>query len=405
MKQVSVTFWLRTAKSDQSPVYCKIYYDRARADFPTGIRVSPASWKDGRVTGKGEDVEIANATLGSISYRAMSIANRLLAQGEPISADIIKAELIGRTKAHRTLSEVIKATLDEKVDMGMSPATIKQYEGLLNSMDLFVKDTYGTSDVYLHHISSQSREEHYIGTHYQIWLKKRGLEDSTIHKNLALAHSAMLLAIKRGWISSSPFAGVKRGTKKKDHIWLSEEELSLIENFQTGDHHLEMARDLFLFCCYTGMAWIDATQFVHNHIIRDVENMHWIFISRQKTRRSSAKKCKIPLVEKAEVIVDKYTKGDESLFAGISYANYLFWLGKIAQLTGIVKRLTTHVGRHTFAVHMLDKGFSFDAVAEMLGHANSAMVRQIYGEITPKRISMEYHRIESGSPHLLKISH
>lgn len=402
MKQVTASFWLRVSKNELSPIYCKIYYDDDRADFPTGIRIPAAKWKDGVVAGRGE-ADIHNSQLESIRYKIMTIANRLYGSEEFITAAMVKDVFLGKDRREHTLVECFEITIKEKIALGVAVSTMKQYDVLLNSIKAFLKDTYKVLDVTLQSMVTSSRREYHIASDYQIWAKTKNkpLSASTLNKNLFITHSILLNAVKKGWTNRSAFADAKVPVKKSEHTYLTDEEVETIESLKLSNPKHIMARDIFLFCCYSGLAWIDASQVTASHVSLGIENIDWIFIGRQKTMNSSAKECKIPLDERAQEIINKYKKYSgltEPLFGNISYSNYLLWLSRIQTDAKLDKHLTTHVARHTFAVRMLNKGYSFDAVAEMLGHADTTMVRKIYGEITPKRIAMEFQRIASGKP-------
>jgi len=166
--------------------------------------------------------------------------------------------------------------------------------------------------------------------------------------------------------------------------------LEAIENKVIENVSLSTVRDLFVFSCYTGLAFADAYNAKSEHLNRGIDGRLWITIHRQKTDVKS----QIPLLPKAVEILDSYkdhpkVKLHGTLLPMLSNQRFNSYLKEIAVITSVNKNLTHHLARHTFATTVcIQNGITFDALKGMLGHA-SIRTTQIYGKVLPKRISLE----------------
>ncbi len=155
-----------------------------------------------------------------------------------------------------------------------------------------------------------------------------------------------------------------------------------------GAKRLEEVRDVFLFQCFTGVAYIDAANLTEDNIQEDEFGQKWIRLYRQK----SSIQANIPLLEVPEMILDKYKHLDGKLLPIHTNQKMNEYLKEIANLCGIKKRLSTHMARHSFATIMLTKGVSIESVSKMLGHTNITTT-QIYAKILNQKIRTEVNKV------------
>ncbi len=140
---------------------------------------------------------------------------------------------------------------------------------------------------------------------------------------------------------------------------------------------LAQVRDIFCFCCLTGLAFTDVQQLKAEHLVADIHGKIWIRKARQKTKNM----CNIPLLEEAQKIIDRYRDHPYCQTHGVllpvcSNQKMNSYLKELADICGIRKNLSTHCARHTFATLTLASGATIDNVAKMLGHANVNMTRR-----------------------------
>ncbi len=180
------------------------------------------------------------------------------------------------------------------------------------------------------------------------------------------------ICLANNWITADPFLGYKGKTKNVDRYYLSKEELQQIAEKRFVSERLGQVRDVFLFCCFTGLAYIDVFQLKTSHISNGNDGERWIITNRQKTKTRSA----IPLLPTAVEIINKYASNLVCLNKGTllpvpSNQKMNEFLKEIADLCGITKKLTSHIARHTFATTVtLSNGVPIESVSKMLGHTN-----------------------------------
>lgn len=199
----------------------------------------------------------------------------------------------------------------------------------------------------------------------------------------------VIFAQKCGVMAHDPFLNHHFHLEPVDRGFLTDEEIQRIMQKDFEIPRLEMVRDVFIFSCFCGLAYIDVAHLTQENIIT-LDNRPWIIINRQKTNVQS----NIPLLEIPQMILDKY-KGktkDNRLLPVLSNQKINAYLKEIADLCGIKKRLSYHLARHTFATMLLSKGVPIESVSKMLGHTN-IKTTQIYARITNKKIEQDMMQV------------
>jgi site-specific recombinase XerD len=208
-------------------------------------------------------------------------------------------------------------------------------------------------------------------------------------KHLRYLKQIITNALKNRFITIDPFDDYKLGYKPVNKEYLIEPEIKQLLTKKFTAKRLEEVRDVFVFQCFTGIAYIDAANLTHDNIIEDGFGQKWIRLNRQK----SSVQANIPLLEIPLAILKKYKNlKDEKLLPIHSNQKMNEYLKEIAALCGINKRLTSHCGRHTFGTIMLTKGVSIESVSKMLGHTNITTT-QIYAKVLNQKISSEVNKV------------
>ena len=165
--------------------------------------------------------------------------------------------------------------------------------------------------------------------------------------------------------------------------FLTDEEVLQIVNKELNVPRLELVRDIFIFSCFTGLAYIDVANLTPDNIVM-LGGKEWIMTKRQKTSVET----NVLLLDIPKRIISKYshqTYRDGKLFPILSNQKTNSYLKEIADICGIKKNLTFHLARHTFVTLCLSKGVPMESVSKMLGHTN-IRTTQIYARITNKKI-------------------
>jgi site-specific recombinase XerD len=169
-----------------------------------------------------------------------------------------------------------------------------------------------------------------------------------------------------------------------DRVYLSKSELESIEAKTFKLQRLQIAKDAFLFQCYTGLSFCDMAKLTKEDISNGIDNNQWILIRRKKTDTRSA----IPLLPQALRILDKYKDNENNkLLPCTCIQRFNTYLHELAELCGINKNLTSHVGRRTFATTIaLANGIGLETISKVLGHS-STKVTQLYAVVTDLKLS------------------
>jgi site-specific recombinase XerD len=203
------------------------------------------------------------------------------------------------------------------------------------------------------------------------------------------------LAIANEWIMRNPFAGIRFQEMKVNKEFLTKEEINRIWEKEFGIERLELVRDVFIFQCFTGLAFIDVHNLRAEHIHSDSNGCLWIVKAREKTDNL----CNIPLLEVPKQILAKYKEHPVCLEKGVLLPvmcnqKMNSYLKEIADLCGIKKKLTTHTARHTFASSVaLANNVSLSNVAKMLGHSSTRMSER-YAKVLDQSILREMKEVE-----------
>lgn len=180
--------------------------------------------------------------------------------------------------------------------------------------------------------------------------------------------------------------------EKFDRPYLNQTELKYIEETRFTRQTLETTKDFFLFACYTGLSYIDVKNLTIDNLIQGVNGKDWIYCRREKSQTSM----KIPLLEKAQEILQKYQDPvSEFLLPVYSNQKTNSYLKEIANQCKIQKKLSFHVARHTFATTItLSNGVPIETVPKLLGHSKLSTT-QIYARVIDQKIGEDMDLLQS----------
>lgn len=223
---------------------------------------------------------------------------------------------------------------------------------------------------------------------------KKAIGNSGAMTHLIRLKKMINLAIKLEWMQKSPFLSYKIKIQHEQRICLTPIELSNLEKKIFTLYRLDYVRDLFVFCCYTGLAYIDAMNLTPQSLSDGIDGNKWIKTHRQKTNTP----VNTPLLPKALKLLKKYEDDPRAisngkLFPVMSNQKMNSYLKEIADLCGIDKNLTFHLARHTFATTVtLSDGVPIETVSKMLGHTKIATT-QIYAKVLERKVSDDMERL------------
>lgn len=390
-KTFGVLFYFKKPKQKTTvnlPLYMRITVDGRRAELSIKRQWNPDKWNApaGRATGTKEDARALNAYLDTLKARLYEAQRHLLSICEEVTAEKLKQQLCGVAERPRMILEIFQQHNDqmkELVGSQFAPLTFQRYCTALEHTRAFIHWKYARSDFEVSKLSFEFMHD------FEFYLKSvRKCGHNTTMKYLANFKKIVLLCVKKGWLQKDPFFGFHIAPKEVVRQFLSQQELDALAAKQFGAERLNIVRDIFLFSCYTGLAYVDVHKLRRSEIITGMDGHQWIFTSRQKTEVPS----RIPLLPVCLEILQRYEQhpqclGKDRVLPVWSNQKLNEYLKEIADVCGIKKRLTYHIARHTFATTVtLNNGVPIETVAKMLGH-RSLKTTQHYAKILDKKIS------------------
>ena len=368
----------KTNKKGEAPVFMRLTINGERADASLKRFIEPHAWNSakGKANEKSRGGKDLNLYLDAISANILRIQRDLELDKKEVSAQIILNRYLGKEQSDRhTLMEVFRAH-NEKCralsGISLAPGTVIRYETTLRLTEEFLQKSYQKEDCYLDEVTNQFIED------FEFFLKTvRRCCHNTTSKYLMNFKKIVRIALAKGWMKKDPFAQIRFHLDPVEREFLEKQELKAMLNKAISIPRLAQVRDIFCFCCLTGLAFTDVQQLKEEHLVADIHGKIWIRKARQKTKNM----CNIPLLDEAQKIIDRYREHPYCQTHGVllpvcSNQKMNSYLKELADICGIRKNLSTHVARHTFATLTLASGATIDNVAKMLGHANVNMTRR-----------------------------
>ena len=274
----------------------------------------------------------------------------MVVENEEITPVAIKNRFLGLDDSGYSLLELFDYHNDQMQKV-LKWGTLKNYFTTKKYVALFLENHLERKDIPLTLLNYRfiCEFETFL-RNYQPLDHHKSLGNNGVMKHLERLRKVINLAVKMEWINKNPFASYRLKFKKVNRECLNEEELRKIEIKNIKIHRLEYVRDLFVFSCYTGLAYIDVMHLTPANLKQGIDGELWIFTQREKTDNPVP----VPLLPKAKVIIEKYKEHPRSVSRGtvfplISNQNLNAYLKEIADICGIKKHLTFHLARHTFA--------------------------------------------------------
>lgn len=386
MKMIfKVSYYVRSNyenKQGKSPVMVRIFLNGEMLNVgSSGISVDKKMWNNStnRLKGRTSEALSLNAQLDDISSSLQGIFRRHELD-EDLTLDKIKSIYLGKNKIKTTFMELYNKYLEDiknQVGNGKTIATYHKYSAAGKHFENFLHLKYGRKDL------MPSELTHIIIHDFEIYLRTTAaLKPNSATKTLKFFKTVVIFAQKSGIMTHDPFIHHHFHLEQVDRGFLTDEEIQRIMQKEFVTPRLEAVRDIFIFSCFCGLAYIDVANLTQDNIV-SLDGKMWIMTRRQKTNIPS----NILLLDIPLMIIDKY-KGKTTknrLLPILSNQKMNSYLKEIADLCGIKKNLTFHLARHTFATMTLSKGVPIESVSKMLGHTN-IKTTQIYARITNKKI-------------------
>jgi site-specific recombinase XerD len=392
-KSFSLLFYVKSSKMSAdgtAPIYLRLTVDGQRIEVSSKRHANPSKWNTSaqKLNGTGEYVRSVNEYLKTLEHQVYEVHRQMIEKKLPLTAANLKNLLLGKeeTSPDKMLIPIfeqhnreVKALIGKEFAKG----TFDRYETSLKHTKDFLLWKYKVADIGIAGI------DHEFIMSYDFYLRtERNCNNNSTVKYLKNFKKIILICIANGWLDKDPFAKYKPKVKQVKRDFLNTDELAAMAAKKLASSRTGQVRDIFLFCCYTGLAYADVKKLKRTEIVVGVDGGKWIATSRKKTDTAS----NIPLLPQAIELMNIYKEhpqcaNDGLLLPVLSNQKMNSYLKEIGDACGITKELTFHIARHTFATTVtLANGVSIESVSKMLGHTN-IKTTQHYAKILDMKVS------------------
>ena len=385
----------KTKVDGKTGILCRITIDGKSAAITTGEECNPSEWnaKQGLTTDRKTNQRLHEfRELVEKTYRD-------IVRDGVVSVELVKNRLQGIATHPTTLLAMSRAELQavkESIGRSRAEGTYLNLSHSDRNLREFVKDK-GLQDISISTITEDLFEE------YRFFFKKRGLKGTTINNYLCWLSRLMFRAVSQRIIRYNPFEHAKYEKEEKKIRFLQKSEVAKLATMKMNDSEAELARLMFVFSCFTGLAIADMKHLLYNHIQTAADGRKYIRKERQKTKVEFI----VPLHPIAEAIIRHCweeqeindgqqtvkEKGETLIFPRECSRSVIDTkLSIVGKACGIKERLSFHMARHTFGTMSLSAGIPIESIAKMMGHASISST-QIYAQVTDKKISEDMDRL------------
>ena len=356
-------------KTKEGLVQIRIYHEHKRKFISTNVKVCSDQWSSKTFVKGRSDAMALNNQINDILGRVRDCANECIKQSGEFYFE--KFNELYNISSHSSDS-FIEFIQERMYKRNIAKSTLAQHEVSLVKLKKFAliqtfKDLTTTNFA-----------------KFEDWMVQTGIKRSTTAVQMAVIKMYITEAYKLGYIDKDPTAYYKleRGKSAKRE-YLTKDELRKLSSLKLEGSY-EVARDFFLFMCYTSLSYSDALKFDYE---RDVFEKGGKYMFRD-TRKKTSEEYFIVLIPQAIELLKKHNYKFPKFYNG--RINYL--LRVIAEKIGLNKKLTCHIARHTAACLALNNGVRIEVVSRMLGHTKISTT-QIYAKLITEEVEKAYDKI------------
>ncbi len=378
--KLSVLFFLwkyKTNRRGTAPLMCRVTLGGKRAQFSTGLSLSPKEWhtKAQRVTG-------TSSYHSSINLKLQEIRHQLLSRYLELDLDRPDVTLVIKPfKRQKYQPNTLIALFDEYivrieklVHKDFHPSTIQKHRLVKSNLIDLLKHLKKGSDIGLAELNFKFLDD------FKYYMRAElKLAIPTVNKRIKVLKKVATYAVSREYLVKNPFTGYRLKSEQKSITYLIWEELQSIEKWEPPTKKLENVWDCFVFSCFTGLDYSSSKALRQEHIKSSVGGLNWIKMIRIKT----GKTIEIPVLPQAQKILDKY-QGCDPILPLMSNQKFNEYVKDIGKDLGISTKLTHHLARRTFATTvLLSRGVPIEVVKELLTHSNVTTTEKSYISVSP----------------------
>lgn len=393
----SVLFWINSSRSktNEAKLFARISINGKRVNLSLKHSINPDSWdsKRSKLKGRSSEVREINQYLDHVRSDLYSCYREIVQNQSEVTAHAVKASYLGEEAEQKTLQNLFDYH-NLHHNHNLSAATLSHYKTTQKYLLEYVKSAYSAEAFPLNKLDFnfvtgfETFLRNYRPKHYQGTMSNNGAM-----KHIQRFRKMVKIALNLDWVSKNPLKGFQIKMEKKERDFLTSIELQALQDYNISIERLGIVRDLFLFSCYTGLAYCDIMALKSSQIT-EIDDKKWLITERSKTGNA----VRLPLLKVPLEIIMKYQNhirvGRGKLLPGLSNQKLNSYLKELADKCGINKHLTFHMARHTFATTItLTNGVPIETVSKLLGHSKIATT-QIYARVLDRKIGNDMNALE-----------
>lgn len=373
-------------KSGKAPIMGRITVNRTMAQFSSKLSCTPELWnpRESRLNGKSKEAVEINAKIDKLLLAINSAFDSLWERKIDFDAKAVKEAFQGSVETQMTLLRRLDIHIDDmqsRIGIDVAKSSMSTYIYTRRYLGEFIKKRFKVEDLAFGQLN-----EHLAYEFQEYVLKDKGLAVDTARHYLAILKKICRLAFKEGHSEKRYFVNFKLPKEnRKAPRALSREDFEKIRDLEIPASRVthNIARDLFLFACYTGVPYADAVSITNNNIYTDDNGALWLKYLRKKNEHLG----RVKLLPEAIALIEKYRSNErKELFPMIHHPNLRRHMKGLRDLAGLKTDLVYHMGRHTFgSLITLEAGVPIETISKMLGHTNLTTT-QLYAKVTPKKL-------------------
>lgn len=357
--------------TSRNTVEIEVYYRGKRKRYSTRVRVQKCQWDASGMVVRHPEARMLNERIRELRDRFETYVESVINERREFDFESMEESVLRRCGDGSTFMEFVADEIERRSDI--REGTRKGHRKLISALTRFERIQY-FSDLTMANLQL-----------FDQWLHERHKVQTTVAGYHKLLKTYVNRALMRGLIDRNPYAAFRydRG-KSVAHAYLTASEVKTLESLELMNPAMERARDIFLFQCYTGLAYGDVAGFDFSRVV-ERDGRHMLTAARRKT----GERYHITLLTPAMDILRKY--GFQ--LPVVSNQKYNIALKAVGAAAGLRVSLTSHVGRHTFATWCLNQGVPVEVLAKMMGHAN-IKVTQIYARMLDESVDRSFDMLE-----------
>nr|WP_303917958.1 site-specific integrase [Bacteroides intestinalis] len=366
-------------------VLCRISIDGKNTAITTGIYCKPESWN----SRKGEIKEDrANKQLIAFRQRIEQTYEQILKDTGVISAELLKNTILGVNSVPTTL---LQAGEEERERLRIRSVEINSTSSYRSSKTTHanLRDfilSRGMEDIEFSDITGE------FGESFKVFLKKDlGYAPTHVNHCLCWLNRLIYIAVDREIIRTNPLEDVAYEKKKAPQIrHITRSQLQQLMKTPMPNSAQELARRMFIFSSFCGLAYVDVYRLYPHHIGKTSDGRRYIRQKRGKTNVEAF----VPLHPVAEQILSLYNTTDDTQPVFPLPVRDILWreINSIGFALGFKENLSHHDARHSFGTLLLSAGISIESIAKMMGHSNISTT-QVYAKVTDQKISEDMDKL------------